>query len=336
MPGRITVDAGEKSEVKPARALARHQRRGARSVLRNARAAEIPQDRPRRGGSRARGGAPPRHGPAGRRVSRSPARSARRSTCRRRRRRTAGWRGSRDVLGADFRANAIAVEAERDGVRVDGFAGLPTLSRANTLGQYLFVNGRPVRDKLLVGAVRGAYADYLPRDRHPAGGAVRRRSSRARSTSTCIRPRPRCASATPGWCAALIVSALKTALAREGAARLDHRRQRHDRGVPPRCADRAARLNDWRRSPARPPGDAVGAQRCRARLCRSRASRLRRRRAVGRRARRKLRARAPICSTARSARRARRCMRPTSWRKRATGSSSSTSTPRMSGWSTSA
>ena len=45
--------------------------------------------------------------------------------------------------------------------------GLPTLSRANSLGQYLFVNGRPVRDKLLFGAVRAAYADYLPRDRHP-------------------------------------------------------------------------------------------------------------------------------------------------------------------------
>src|SRR5476651_2461270 len=72
-----------------------------------------------------------------------------------------------DVLGADFRANAIAIEAEREGVRLQGFAGLPTLSRANTLGQYLFVNGRPVRDKLLVGAVRAAYADYLPRDRHP-------------------------------------------------------------------------------------------------------------------------------------------------------------------------
>jgi DNA mismatch repair protein MutL len=72
-----------------------------------------------------------------------------------------------DVLGADFRANAVAVDAEREGVRLQGFAGLPTLSRANTLGQYLFVNGRPVRDKLLVGAVRAAYADYLPRDRHP-------------------------------------------------------------------------------------------------------------------------------------------------------------------------
>ena len=72
-----------------------------------------------------------------------------------------------DVLGPDFRANAIAIDAEREGVRVTGFAGLPTLSRANSLGQYLFVNGRPVRDKLLFGAVRAAYADYLPRDRHP-------------------------------------------------------------------------------------------------------------------------------------------------------------------------
>ncbi|MGN6573263.1 MAG: DNA mismatch repair endonuclease MutL, partial [Pseudolabrys sp.] len=72
-----------------------------------------------------------------------------------------------DVMGADFRANAIAVEAEREGVHLSGFAGLPTLSRANSLGQFMFVNGRPVRDKLLVGAVRAAYADYLPRDRHP-------------------------------------------------------------------------------------------------------------------------------------------------------------------------
>ncbi len=72
-----------------------------------------------------------------------------------------------DVLGGDFRTNAIAIDAEREGVRLQGFAGLPTLSRANTLGQYLFVNGRPVRDKVLIGAVRAAYADYLPRDRHP-------------------------------------------------------------------------------------------------------------------------------------------------------------------------
>ena len=72
-----------------------------------------------------------------------------------------------DILGAEFRANAVEIAAEREGVVIDGFAALPTLTRANALGQYLFVNGRPVRDKLLLGVVRGAYADYLPRDRHP-------------------------------------------------------------------------------------------------------------------------------------------------------------------------
>src|SRR4029450_3149325 len=53
------------------------------------------------------------------------------------------------------------------GVVVEGFAAAPSLTRANALGQYLFVNGRPVRDRLMLGAVRAAYADYLPRDRHP-------------------------------------------------------------------------------------------------------------------------------------------------------------------------
>ncbi len=72
-----------------------------------------------------------------------------------------------DVLGADFRANAVAIAAGREGFSLAGFAGLPTYSKANALSLYLFVNGRAVRDKLLLGAVRAAYADYLPRDRHP-------------------------------------------------------------------------------------------------------------------------------------------------------------------------
>src|SRR4030081_443949 len=72
-----------------------------------------------------------------------------------------------DILGAEFRANAVVVRGGREGLAIEGFAALPTLTRANSLGQYLFVNGRPVRDKLLVGVVRAAYADYLPRDRHP-------------------------------------------------------------------------------------------------------------------------------------------------------------------------
>ena len=71
------------------------------------------------------------------------------------------------VLGRDFADNALAVEASREGIRLTGFAGLPTLNRATSREQYLFVNGRPVRDKLLTGAVRGAYMDFLAGDRHP-------------------------------------------------------------------------------------------------------------------------------------------------------------------------
>jgi DNA mismatch repair protein MutL len=71
------------------------------------------------------------------------------------------------VLGADFRDNAVLVNAAREGLAISGYAGLPTFHRATSSEQYLFVNGRPVRDKLLVGAVRAAYADYLPGDRHP-------------------------------------------------------------------------------------------------------------------------------------------------------------------------
>ena len=71
------------------------------------------------------------------------------------------------ILGRDFADNALAIDAIREGVGLVGFAGLPTLNRATARDQYLFVNGRPVRDKLLVGAVRGAYQDFLARDRHP-------------------------------------------------------------------------------------------------------------------------------------------------------------------------
>jgi DNA mismatch repair protein MutL len=72
------------------------------------------------------------------------------------------------VMGRDFEDNAVAIGAGRDGARLNGFAGLPTFNRGLPDKQFLFVNGRPVKDKLLVGAVRGAYADFLARDRHPA------------------------------------------------------------------------------------------------------------------------------------------------------------------------
>ena len=72
------------------------------------------------------------------------------------------------LLGRDFEANALLIDQERDGVRLTGYAGLPTYSRGNAAHQFLFVNGRPVKDRLLQGALRGAYADFLARDRHPA------------------------------------------------------------------------------------------------------------------------------------------------------------------------
>jgi DNA mismatch repair protein MutL len=71
------------------------------------------------------------------------------------------------VLGREFQDNALELDQVREGVRLTGFAGLPTYSRGNAGHQYLFVNGRPVRDRLLSGALRAAYADFLARDRHP-------------------------------------------------------------------------------------------------------------------------------------------------------------------------
>ncbi len=72
------------------------------------------------------------------------------------------------IMGRDFGDNAAPVSATREGVTLSGYAGLPTYNRANAQMQFLFVNGRPVKDRLLIGAVRGAYADFLARDRHPA------------------------------------------------------------------------------------------------------------------------------------------------------------------------
>ncbi len=71
------------------------------------------------------------------------------------------------VIGADFAKNSIAIDATREGVHLGGFIGLPTFSRGNGLAQYFFVNGRPVRDKQLLGALRAAYSDVMKRDRHP-------------------------------------------------------------------------------------------------------------------------------------------------------------------------
>lgn len=72
------------------------------------------------------------------------------------------------VLGADFIDNALRVDVARDGLRLTGYAALPTYSRGSSAQQHLFVNGRPVLDRMLYGALRAAYFDVLSRDRHPA------------------------------------------------------------------------------------------------------------------------------------------------------------------------
>lgn len=72
------------------------------------------------------------------------------------------------ILGKDFLANSIRIDASREGLNLMGYASLPTYSRGAAVQQYLFVNGRPVRDKLLLGSLRAAYSDVLPKGRYPA------------------------------------------------------------------------------------------------------------------------------------------------------------------------
>lgn len=80
---------------------------------------------------------------------------------------TSQMRRIEQVLGKAFCENSLEVDAEREGVRLTGMASVPTYHRGNALAQYFFVNGRPVKDKSLLGAVRGAYMDFLPKGKHP-------------------------------------------------------------------------------------------------------------------------------------------------------------------------
>lgn len=119
------------------------------------------------------------------------------------------------ILGADFGQNAIEIDKEREGIHLTGFAGLPTYSRGNSQHQYLFVNGRPVRDKLLHGALRGAYQDFLARDRHPVVALYIDLPSdhvdvNVHPAKTEVRFR------NPGLVRGLIVSALRHSLAAAG------------------------------------------------------------------------------------------------------------------------
>jgi DNA mismatch repair protein MutL len=118
------------------------------------------------------------------------------------------------LLGADFRANAVPVQAVREGLVLEGFAGLPTYHRATTAEQYLIVNGRPVRDKLLVGAVKAAYQDMIVPGRAPVLALFLQvppaeLDVNVHPAKTEVRFRD------PGLVRGLLVGALRQALARE-------------------------------------------------------------------------------------------------------------------------
>ncbi|MEC3859797.1 DNA mismatch repair endonuclease MutL [Mesobacterium sp. TK19101] len=119
------------------------------------------------------------------------------------------------VMGRDFTENALSIDADREGIRLTGLAALPTYSRGSAVAQYFFVNGRPVRDKLLIGALRGAYADFLSRDRHPAVALFvdcdpHKVDVNVHPAKSEVRFRD------PGLVRGLIVSALRHALAEAG------------------------------------------------------------------------------------------------------------------------
>ena len=119
------------------------------------------------------------------------------------------------VLGREFADNSLKIDALREGLHLTGYAALPTYSRGSAVQQYLFVNGRPVRDKLLVGALRGAYFDFLSRDRHPAAALF----LDCDPTLVDVNVHPAKSEVRfrdPGLARGLIVSALRHALAEAG------------------------------------------------------------------------------------------------------------------------
>lgn len=119
------------------------------------------------------------------------------------------------ILGQPFAQNSVRIEAERDGIAITGHASLPTFSRGAAVAQYLFVNGRPVRDKLLIGALRAAYQDVLSRDRHPVVSLFltctpERVDVNVHPAKSDVRFRE------PGIVRGLIISAIRHALAQAG------------------------------------------------------------------------------------------------------------------------
>ena len=118
------------------------------------------------------------------------------------------------VLGAEFETNAIHIEASRDDVTLKGLASLPTYNRGNAQQQFIYVNGRPIRDKLFTGAIRAAYMDFLAHDRHPA--LVLFLECDPKIVDVNVHPaKAEVRFSDAGLIRGLVVGALKQALARE-------------------------------------------------------------------------------------------------------------------------
>jgi DNA mismatch repair protein MutL len=119
------------------------------------------------------------------------------------------------VLGRDFRDNAIEIDAEREGVRLTAFAGVPTFNRGNSLHQFAFVNGRPVQDKLLWSALRAAYAETIPHGRYPV--AVLSIEIDPALVDVNVHPaKSDVRFRDPGLVRGLVIGAIREALGREG------------------------------------------------------------------------------------------------------------------------
>ena len=119
------------------------------------------------------------------------------------------------ILGVEFKDNAIELDAEREDVHLSGFAGVPTFNRGNAAHQYVFVNGRPVQDKLLLSAIRGAYAETVPHGRYPVAVL----SLKLDPTLVDVNVHPAKSDVRfrdPGLVRGLIVGAIRQALTREG------------------------------------------------------------------------------------------------------------------------
>ncbi len=119
------------------------------------------------------------------------------------------------VLGREFAENALKIDATREGIRLYGYAALPTYSRGAAVSQFLFVNTRPVKDKMLTGALRAAYFDFLSRDRHPAAALFI--DCEPQAVDVNVHPaKSEVRFRDPGLARGLIVSTLRLALAEAG------------------------------------------------------------------------------------------------------------------------